>query len=40
MSKVSWKDMFEGFQRNSFRNKLTFMKETCTAYNHDDALQS
>ena len=26
MSKVSWKDIFPGFQLTVFKNKLTFMK--------------
>ena len=27
MSKVSWKDIFEGFQLSAFENKSTFIKK-------------
>ena len=34
MSKVSWRDILGGFQETVFKNKLTFMKKSCTAYNN------
>ena len=37
MSKVSWKNIFAGFQETIFENKLTLMKKSCTVYNHSDA---
>ena len=40
MWKDSWKDIFPGFQQTVFDNKLTFMKKSCAAYNHSDALQN
>ena len=40
MSKVSWKDIFDGFQLTIFENKHTFTKKSCSAYNHSDASQS
>ena len=38
MSKVSLKDIFGGFQLTTSENKYTFMKKSCTVYNHSDAL--
>ena len=40
MSRVSWKGIFVGFQLTVFENKRTFMKNSCSAYNYSDALQS
>ena len=39
MSKVSWKDIFEGFQVTVFKNKL-FYEKRCTAWNHFDVMKS
>ena len=39
MSKVSWKDIFEGFQVTVFKNKF-FYEKRCTAWNHFDVMQS
>ena len=40
MSKVSWKEIFMGFQLKVVENKHTFMKKSCSANNHSDVLQS
>ena len=33
MSKVSWKNIFAGFQWKVFESKLTFVIKGCTTYN-------
>ena len=38
MLKVSWKAIFVGFQYTVFEDKVSFMKKSCTTYNHSDAL--
>ena len=40
MLKVSWKDIFAGFQYTVFENELSFMKKNGTAYIHSDTIQS
>ena len=40
MSKVSWKDIFVGFQLTVFEKKHTVMEKSYFAYNDSDVLQS
>ena len=40
MSKVSWKDIFAGFQQTVFENKLTFVKKKAVLHTTTYILHS